>query len=96
MAEDTMENGWGVRLITHTKKRSGAVSLTQFRQELSAYIPHYSLHSVHISGTDANSKAICLATCDDYSRCLFGLGSCVGGDVRHQTLSTVVATMQAV
>lgn len=88
MAEDTMENMWGVKYITYTENRCGRRSFVYFQADVEKSVPGFTLHSVQMCGTDANAVAISLATNYDYNRCLFGLGCYIGGDERHQSLST--------
>lgn len=88
MAEDTMENEWGVNFITHTERRCGRRTFNGFDIDISLVVPGFKLHSVNMSGTDANGEAIALATDCHYKRCLFGVGCYVGGDKPHQMYST--------
>lgn len=86
--EDTMENGWGVQFVTHTERRCGRRTFTNFQADIEKAVPGFTLDSVHMCGTDANAVAISLATDRDYKTCLFGLGSYIGGDECHQSLSS--------
>lgn len=86
--EDTMENGWGVKYVTYTEKRSGRQSFNGFSRDIEKAVDGFTLHSVQMCGTDANAVAISLATNCEYSRCLFGIGSYIGGDELHQSLSS--------
>lgn len=86
--EDTMENGWGVKFLSYTEKRSGARTFQGFKRDIEAAVPDFTLDSVHMCGTDANAVAISLATDRNHSRCLFGIGSYIGGDEFHQSLSS--------
>lgn len=88
MLEDTMQNRWGVTYITYTEKRCGRRTFSAFKQDISKEIPGFQLYSVQMCGTDANAVAISLVTNYDYSRCLFGIGSYIGGDECHQNLSS--------
>ena len=88
MAEDTLENDWGVHLITHTERRHGRRTFGGFSVDLENAVKGYKLNSVHMCGTDANKQALCLCTETDYSRCLFGIGCYVGGDKVHSEIST--------
>jgi len=86
--DDTMENGWGVKYVTYTGKRCGRRTFSAFSGDITKAVPGFELHSVQMCGTDANAVAISLATDYNYSRCHFGIGSYIGGDVCHQTLSS--------
>lgn len=88
--DDTMENGWGVKYVTYTEKRCGRRSFVGFQADIESAVPGFTLYSVQMCGTDANAVAISLATDYNYDRCLFALGSYIGGDERHQSLSSSV------
>ncbi len=89
MAEDTMQNGWGVKYITHPGNlRRGGRTFSAFKQDVANEVPGFQLYSVQMCGTDANAIAISLVTDYDYSRCLFGIRSYIGGDECHQALSS--------
>ena len=83
-----MENEWGVNYVTHTERRCGRRTFNGFAIDVALAIPDYKLYSVQMSGTDANAEAILMATDGDMKRCLFGIGSYVGGDKQTQMYST--------
>ena len=83
-----MENEWGVNYVTHTERRCGCRTFNGFAVDVALAIPDYKLYSVQMSGTDANAEAILMANEGDMKRCLFGIGSYVGGDKQTQMYST--------
>lgn len=83
-----MENEWGVNYVTHTERRCGRRTFNGFAIDVALAIPDYKLYSVQMSGTDANAEAISMATDGDMKRCLFAIGSYVGGDRQTQMYST--------
>lgn len=89
--EDTMENGWGVKYITYTEKRCGRRTFNHFRTDVEKAVPGFTLHSVQMCGTDANAVAISLASEYNYGVCLFAIGSYIGGDECHQSLSSSIS-----
>lgn len=74
-----MGNKWGVNLVP-SSERLPSKSLNEFRNIIKQGVPGFQLVSMCESGTNANETAVLSATGNDSTRCLFAMGSYVGGE----------------
>ena len=82
-----MQNQWGCDLVL-SPPHAGSKTFQDLDRRVRSDVVGYKLHSVAVSGTEANSKALLCASEYGMSRCLFGLGTYLGGDQFLQEMST--------
>ena len=87
MGDDQMQNQWGCDLVL-SPPHAASKTFQDLDRRVRSDVVGYKLHSVTVSGTEANSKALLCASEYGMSRCLFGLGTYLGGDQFLQDMST--------
>lgn len=87
-----MVNNWGCNLVNIT----GASCFTfhEMDRHVRSNAPGFQLYSLQVSGTSANEAAIGEATSYDPSKCMFAMGSYVGGSGQLEKMSTSSYFMQ--
>lgn len=87
-ATDDMVNNWGCQFV-NTMGYRGSIDIHRMDLEIRSAVPNFSLRMITINGSDANAKAIALATQEELSLCLVAMGSyCAGDGMKIQGLSS--------